>query len=88
MICVPASLPGSYSKAAHNGGSRATAAASDHHVARATFQGPGPLHLASVFGVDPKTAIRYAENARMLLVTAAVQQDPASSHEPTGQNRS
>ena len=33
--------------------------------------GPDPLHLASVFGLDSKTAIRYAENARQLLVTAA-----------------
>ena len=54
----------------------------------ALAQGPDPLHLASVFGLDPKTAIRYAENARMLLVTAAEQQDPASSHEPKGLNRS
>lgn len=43
----------------------------------ALTRGPDPLHLASVFGLDPKTAIRYAENARMLLVTAAEQQDPA-----------
>jgi hypothetical protein len=27
------------------------------------------LHLAAVFGLDPKTAIRYAENARVLLLT-------------------
>jgi hypothetical protein len=42
----------------------------------ALTQGPDPLHLASMFGLDPKTAIRYAENARMLLMTAAEQQDP------------
>jgi hypothetical protein len=36
--------------------------------------GPDPLHLAAVFGLDPKTAIRYAENARLLLETAAEQQ--------------
>ena len=52
----------------------------------ALTQGPDPLHLASVFGLDPKTAIRYAENARALLVTAAEQQDPAGSREPKGQN--
>ncbi|MEV4179781.1 hypothetical protein [Nonomuraea sp. NPDC049709] len=26
--------------------------------------GPDPLHLAAVFGLDPKTAIRYADSAR------------------------
>jgi hypothetical protein len=30
----------------------------------ALTQGPDPLHLAAMFGLDPKTAIRYAENAR------------------------
>ena len=29
----------------------------------ALTQGPDPLHLASVFGLDPMTAIRYADNA-------------------------
>ncbi len=43
----------------------------------ALTQGPDPLHLASVFGLDPKTAIRYAENARQLLITAAEEQDHA-----------
>ena len=27
-------------------------------------------------GLDPKTAIRYADNARQLLITAAEEQDP------------
>jgi hypothetical protein len=45
----------------------------------ALAQGPDPLHLASMFGLDHKTAIRYAENTRTLLVTAAGQQDPASA---------
>jgi hypothetical protein len=49
--------------------------------------GPDPLHLAAVFGIDPKTAIRYAEHAQALLTTAAEKQDPASSSEPKGQNR-
>jgi len=53
----------------------------------ALTQGPDPLHLASVFGLDPKTAIRYAENARALLVTTAEEQDPADPREPKGQNR-
>ena len=30
-----------------------------------------------MFGLDPKTAIRYADNARQLLITAAEEQDPA-----------
>jgi hypothetical protein len=33
--------------------------------------GSDPLHLAAVFGIDPKTAIRYADNARALLATTA-----------------
>jgi hypothetical protein len=32
-----------------------------------------------MFGLDHKTAIRYAENARQLLVTAAEEQDPAGT---------
>jgi integrase len=46
--------------------------------------GPDPLHLATVFGLDPKTAIRYAENARALLAATAAEQDPASRDEPKG----
>jgi site-specific recombinase XerD len=42
----------------------------------ALTHGPDPLHLASVFGLDPKTAIRYAENARQLLTTAAEEHAP------------
>jgi integrase len=49
----------------------------DRQLQEALAVGPDPLHLASVFGLDPKTAIRYAENARQLLVTAAEEQDPA-----------
>src|SRR6266566_599075 len=45
----------------------------------ALTQGPDPLHLASVFGLDPKTAIRYAGNARQLLITAAEEHDPGDS---------
>jgi len=29
-----------------------------------------------MFGLDPETAIRYAENARQLLTTAAEEHDP------------
>ncbi|MER5624382.1 hypothetical protein ABT061_25450 [Streptosporangium sp. NPDC002544] len=42
------------------------------------------LHLASVFGLDTKTAIRYAASARELLTTTAEEQDPAHSGEPKG----
>jgi hypothetical protein len=48
-------------------------------IDEALAQGPDPLHLAAMFGLDHKTAIRYAENARQLLVTAAEEQDPAGT---------
>jgi len=54
----------------------------DRQLEEALTHGPDPLHLAAVFGLDPKTAIRYAENARLLLETAAEQQAaPAPSAE-------
>lgn len=34
-----------------------------------------------------KTAIRYAENAHVLLASMAEEQDPASRDEPKGQNQ-
>src|SRR5712691_3840246 len=58
----------------------------DRQLQEALARGPDPLHLAAMFGLDPKTAIRYAENARLLLTTGAEEQDPASSREPKGQN--
>jgi hypothetical protein len=58
----------------------------DRQLEEALTCGPDPLHLAAVFGLDPKTAIRYAENARLLLTTSAEEQDPASSREPKDQN--
>ena len=58
----------------------------DRQLEEALDHGPDPLHLAAVFGLDPKTAIRYAENARLLLTTRAEEQDPASSREPKGRN--
>jgi hypothetical protein len=51
---------------------------------RGPAHGPDPLHLAAVFGFDPKTAIRYAENARALLASTAERQDPAGRDEPKG----
>jgi hypothetical protein len=56
----------------------------DRQLQEALARGPGPLYLAAMFGLDPKTAIRYAENARQLLITAAEEQDPAASVEPEG----
>ncbi|MGP3913887.1 MULTISPECIES: hypothetical protein [unclassified Nonomuraea] len=53
----------------------------------ALTNGPDPLHLAAVFGLDPKTAIRYADAAQRLLTSTAEEQDPASRDEPKGQNR-
>ncbi|WNF01404.1 hypothetical protein PS467_41825 [Streptomyces luomodiensis] len=35
--------------------------------------GPDPLHLAEVFGLAEKTAMRYADTARSLLHQAAEQ---------------
>jgi hypothetical protein len=58
----------------------------DRQLEEALTHGPDPLHLATVFGLDPKTAIRYAENARALLVTTVEEQDPAGSREPKGRN--
>lgn len=58
----------------------------DRQLREALAHGPDPLHLAAVFGLDPKTAIRYADNARALLETTAEEQDPAGSGEPKGQN--
>ncbi|MFD6280881.1 hypothetical protein ACFWFI_35750 [Streptomyces sp. NPDC060209] len=34
---------------------------------------PDPLHLAEVFGLDEKTAMRYADSARALLKQAVEQ---------------
>lgn len=58
----------------------------DRQLQEALADRPDPLHLAAVFGLDPKTAIRYAENAAQLLQTTAEEQNPASSREPKGPN--
>jgi len=42
----------------------------------ALVHGPDPLHLASVFGVSEKSAIRYAAAARQLLATPIEQPRP------------
>jgi hypothetical protein len=54
----------------------------DRQLEEAMTHGPDPLHLAVVFGLDDKTAIRYAANARHLLESAIEHTTP-----PTGRNR-
>jgi len=56
----------------------------DRQLQEALACGPDPLHLAAMFGLDPKTAIRYAENARQLLITAAEKHDPCDAASTTG----
>ncbi|MFC8198181.1 hypothetical protein ACFUTV_22695 [Streptomyces sp. NPDC057298] len=47
----------------------------DRQLEEATLtHGPDPLHLAEVFGLDEKTAMRYADSARALLEQSAEQQ--------------
>ncbi|MFH8473716.1 hypothetical protein [Streptomyces sp. NPDC018000] len=43
----------------------------DRQLEEAIVQGPDPLHLAEVFGLHEKTAMRYADSARRLLETSA-----------------
>ncbi|MDQ0772974.1 hypothetical protein QF026_001440 [Streptomyces aurantiacus] len=43
----------------------------DRQLEEAMVQGPDPLHLAEVFGLHEKTAMRYADSARALLEQAA-----------------
>ncbi|MEU6974225.1 hypothetical protein AB0A71_42240 [Kitasatospora aureofaciens] len=45
----------------------------DRQLEEALVHGPDPLHLAEVFGLAEKTAIRYADSARALLDQAAEQ---------------
>jgi hypothetical protein len=43
----------------------------DRQLDEALTRGPDPLHLAAVFGLDDKTAIRYANAAGQILETEA-----------------
>ncbi|WP_019074981.1 hypothetical protein [Streptomyces hokutonensis] len=43
----------------------------DRQLEEALIHGPDPLHLSLVFGIDEKTAIRYADSARALLEQSA-----------------
>ncbi|MFT9474601.1 hypothetical protein [Streptomyces sp. 11-1-2] len=49
----------------------------DRQLEEAMIQGPDPLHLAEVFGLHEKTAMRYSDSARALLEQAA-EADPVS----------
>lgn len=48
----------------------------DRQLDEALTAGPDPLHLATVFGIDDTTAIKYAAAARHLLASTA-EDDPA-----------
>ncbi|MFJ3714047.1 hypothetical protein [Streptomyces sp. NPDC090053] len=50
----------------------------DRQLEEALTHGPDELHLAEVFGIDEKTAIRYAAAARQLL-QRPLETDPAAS---------
>jgi hypothetical protein len=43
----------------------------DRQLEEALAHAPDPLQLAEVFGLDEKTAMRYADSARALLEQAA-----------------
>jgi hypothetical protein len=49
----------------------------DRQLEEALTHGPDPLHLAVVFGLDEKTAIRYATAARQLLETQIEHHTPS-----------
>lgn len=49
----------------------------DRQLEEALTHQADPLHLALVFGIDEKTAIRYANSARQLLATAAENDTPS-----------
>ncbi|MGW3661381.1 hypothetical protein ACWD6R_39755 [Streptomyces sp. NPDC005151] len=55
----------------------------DRQLEEALTHGPDPLHLAEVFGLDEKTAIRYATAARQLL-ERPLESDPAASPRTRG----
>jgi hypothetical protein len=50
----------------------------DRQLEEALTHGPDPLHLAAVFGLDDKTAIRYANAARQIL------ESPTEQHDSSG----
>ena len=60
----------------------------DRQLEEALTHGGDPLHLAAVFGIDAKTAIRYATTARQLLESAAEHHDTAGSPRTQGRKPS
>jgi hypothetical protein len=54
----------------------------DRQLEEALNHGPDPLHLAAVFGLDDKTAIRYANAARQILETEAERHAVANPSQP------
>ncbi|MFD9321274.1 hypothetical protein ACFWDQ_27025 [Streptomyces sp. NPDC060053] len=57
----------------------------DRQLEEALTHGPDPLHLAEVFGLDEKSAIRYADSARQIL-ERPLESDPATSPRTQGGN--
>ncbi|GAA2580046.1 hypothetical protein GCM10010399_07290 [Dactylosporangium fulvum] len=51
----------------------------DRQLEEALNHGPDALHLASLFGIGERTAMRYADAARQLLATPPAPSDRASS---------
>ncbi|WP_257981209.1 hypothetical protein [Streptomyces sp. CB02959] len=49
----------------------------DRQLEEGMVKGPTPLHLAKVFGLDEKTAMRYANSVRALL-EQAIETAPAT----------
>lgn len=58
----------------------------DRQLDEALTRGPDPLHLAAVFGLDDRTAVRYANAAKQILETEAERQQ--TSRQPTPTNHS
>ncbi|MFE1472139.1 hypothetical protein [Nocardiopsis dassonvillei] len=60
----------------------------DRQLDEVLDRGPDPLHLATVFGLDDKTAIRYATAAQQLLEGPSEQHALRVGAEPKDRNRS
>lgn len=59
----------------------------DRQLEEALAHGGDPLHLAAVFGIDAKTAIRYATTARQLPESAAEHHDASGLPRTRGRIR-
>lgn len=60
----------------------------DRQLDEALARGPDPLHLATVFGLDDKTAIRYATAAQQVLEGPSEQHASRVEAEPKDRNGS